>query len=140
MTRWVGEELRPDVPLHFTAFHPDYHMLDTPATPLTTLRRARAIALGNGLRHVYVGNVSDPAREATLCAACGARPIGRDRYEITEYRLDAAGRCRTCGTKMAGVFAEKAGNLGLAADAGGDRGLRRLTGVVVSFVSPSSPS
>ncbi len=112
MTRWVAKELRDDVPLHFTAFHPDYHMLDTAPTPLATLRRARTIALGNGLRHVYVGNVRDPARETTLCAACGTRAIGRDRYEITEYRLDAAGRCPTCGTTMAGVFAKKAGTWG----------------------------
>jgi len=112
LTQWVKRELKPDVPLHFTAFHPDYRMLDTPPTPLATLQRARAIGIKNGLKHVYVGNVSDPAREATLCAACGARAIGRDRYRITAYELDARGACKRCGTKMAGVFAEKPGSWG----------------------------
>ena len=112
LTQWVAKELTPDVPLHFTAFHPDYHMLDTAPTPPRTLQRARTIAIENGLHHVYVGNVRDPAREATLCATCGTRCIGRDRYEITEYRLDAAGRCPGCGAKMAGVFAMKPGTWG----------------------------
>jgi pyruvate formate lyase activating enzyme len=112
LTQWVGRELGRDVPLHFTAFHPDYHMLDTSTTPLATLQKARAIAIANGLHHVYVGNVRDPAREATLCATCGARCIGRDRYEITEYRLDASGRCLACGAPMAGVFAERPGTWG----------------------------
>jgi pyruvate formate lyase activating enzyme len=112
LTQWVGRELKRDVPLHFTAFHPDYHMLETPPTPPATLQRARAIAIKNGLHHVYVGNVRDPARETTLCAACGARCIGRDRYEITEYRLDASGGCLACGAPMAGVFAAKPGTWG----------------------------
>ncbi len=112
LTRWIAKELKPDVPLHFTAFHPDYRMLDTSATPLATLQRARAIGIANGLKHVYVGNVRDPAREATLCPSCGARAIGRDRYEITEYRLDAEGRCLSCGTRMAGVFAAGPGRWG----------------------------
>ena len=112
LTRWVASELNPDVPLHFTAFHPDYHMRETPPTPLATLQRARAIGIANGLHHVYVGNVHDPAREATLCPTCGTRCIGRDRYTVTEYRLDASGRCLSCGTTMAGVFAEKLGTWG----------------------------
>ncbi len=112
LTRWVAKELNPDVPLHFTAFHPDYHMLDKAPTPIETLRRARRIGLNNGLHHVYIGNVRDPGREATICPTCGARLIGRDRYEITAYRLDADGRCLACGTKLAGVFAEKAGTWG----------------------------
>jgi pyruvate formate lyase activating enzyme len=112
LTRWAAKELRPDVPLHFTAFHPDYHMLETPPTPPTTLQRARSIAVKNGLHHVYVGNVHDPARQATLCPACGARAIERDGYAITGYALDAAGACKTCGTKMAGVFAAKPGRWG----------------------------
>jgi pyruvate formate lyase activating enzyme len=112
LTQWVARELKPTVPLHFTAFHPDYHMLETPATPLATLRRARAIGIANGLEHVYVGNVRDPTREATLCPTCGARSIARDRYEITEYRLDAEGRCLGCGSPMAGVFAARPGRWG----------------------------
>jgi len=111
-TKWVARELKPDVPLHFTAFHPDYHMLETSPTPPLTLQRARAIAIRNGLHHVYVGNVHDPARQATLCPACGARAIGRDGYTITHYALDASGACLSCGTRMAGVFAAKPGRWG----------------------------
>ena len=68
LTQWVARELRADVPLHFTAFHPDYRMRETEPTPPPTLQKARAIAIRNGLHHVYVGNVHDPARQATLCA------------------------------------------------------------------------
>ena len=100
------------MPLHFTAFHPDYHMLKTPPTPPATLQRARSIAIRNGLHHVYVGNVHDPARQATLCPTCGARAIERDGYTITRYALDAAGACRSCGTRMAGVFAARPGAWG----------------------------
>ena len=112
LTTWVARELRDDVPLHFTAFHPDYHMLDKPPPPLATLRRARAIGIKNGLNHVYVGNVHDPAREATLCRTCGARCIGRDCYRITSYELDEMGCCMSCGARMAGVFADKPGQWG----------------------------
>ena len=112
MTRWIAAELRTDVPLHFTAFHPDYRMLDKQATPAKTLQRARSIAIRNGLQHVYVGNVRDPARQATLCATCGERVIARDGYTIGAYQLDAAGRCRSCGTTMAGVFADRPGDWG----------------------------
>jgi len=112
LSAWVARELKPNVPLHFTAFHPDYRMMETEATPLATLQRARAIAIRNGLKHVYVGNVFDPPREATLCPVCGARAIRRSRYSIAEYNLDAKGACKACGTKMAGVFAEKAGTWG----------------------------
>ena len=97
LTQWVARELKPDVPLHFTAFHPDYRMLETPPTPPVTLQKARAIAIRNGLRHVYVGNVHDPARQATLCPTCGARAIGRDGYTIKAYALDASGACASCG-------------------------------------------
>ncbi len=112
LTQWVARELKADVPLHFTAFHPDYHMLDKLPTPSATLQRARAIAIKNGLAHVYVGNVHDPARQATLCPTCGARCIGREGYRITEYNLDANGSCRSCGATMTGVFADKPGHWG----------------------------
>ena len=112
LSRWIATELKPDVPLHFSAFHPDYHMLDIPPTPAATLARARSIAVHAGLRHVYVGNVHDPARQATLCPTCGARLIGRDGYTITDWRLDAAGACRDCGTKLAGIFAAAPGTWG----------------------------
>ena len=112
LTSWIARELRADVPLHFTAFHPDYRMLDTAATPAATLQRARSIGLRNGLHHVYIGNVYDPARQATLCPTCGLRAIGRDGYKITTYELDGEGACKGCGTKMAGVFADRPGHWG----------------------------
>ena len=112
LTQWAARELRTDVPLHFTAFHPDYHMRETEPTPPATLQKARAIAIRNGLQHVYVGNVHDPARQATLCPTCGARTIGRDGYAIAAYALDASGACRSCGTRMAGVFAVQPGAWG----------------------------
>ncbi len=87
-------------------------MLDTPPTPLATLQRARAIGIRNGLSHVYIGNVHDPARQATLCPNCGARCIARDGYTITAYALAPAGACKSCGAPIAGVFAEAPGAWG----------------------------
>lgn len=112
MTKWVVRELGPDVPHHFTAFHPDYKMLDVPPTPPETLSRARAIAMGNGLRYVYTGNVHDETGGSTYCPACGARVIGRDWYCITDWRLSADGRCATCGTLIPGIFSGPPGNWG----------------------------
>jgi pyruvate formate lyase activating enzyme len=112
MTRWYAEHLGPDVPLHFTAFHPDYRMTDVPHTPPATLRRARQIARANGLRHVYVGNVHDEEGDSTYCPGCGALLIGRDWYELTRWNLSAAGRCPHCGAACAGVFEAEPGNWG----------------------------
>ncbi len=112
MTLWLMENLGPDVPLHFTAFHPDWKMLDKPPTPPATLTRARRIALRNGLRYVYTGNVHDEAGGSTYCHGCGKRVIGRDWYEITDWQLDEGGRCRHCGTACAGVFDGPAGAWG----------------------------
>ncbi len=112
MTRWGVEHLGPDVPWHFTAFHPDWKMMDHPPTPPSTLTRARAIAMENGLRYVYTGNVSDEAGQSTYCHACGTRLIGRDGYIITEWRLDEQGKCPVCATPCAGVFESRAGDWG----------------------------
>ena len=87
MTRWVVAELGPDVPMHFTAFHPDYKMLDRPPTPAATLSRARRIALANGVRYAYTGNVHDEAGGTTHCHNCGQRLIGRDWYTLTAWHL-----------------------------------------------------
>nr|VFJ63243.1 MAG: pyruvate formate lyase activating enzyme [Candidatus Kentron sp. DK] len=105
MTGWVVENLGPDVPLHFSAFHPDYRMREIPATPLATLRRAREIALGNGVRYAYTGNVHDPEGQSTYCHQCGSCLIGRDRYTLTAWNLTGEGNCAKCGTRCAGVFA-----------------------------------
>ena len=112
LTRWVVDHLGPDVPLHFSAFHPDFRMLDRPPTPPGTLTRARAIALGNGVRYAYTGNVFDPAGQTTTCHACGAILIGRDGYTITRWNLTADGHCPRCGTVCAGRFESGHGTWG----------------------------
>ena len=112
MTRWVVRELGPDVPMHFTAFHPDYKMLDIPPTPAATLVRAREIAMGNGVRYAYTGNVHDEEGGSTYCPACGTRLIGRDWYVITEWALTDGGACPKCSGLCAGVFEPKPGAWG----------------------------
>ena len=112
LSRWVREHLGPDVPLHFTAFHPDWKMLDTPATPAATLRRARTIAQDAGLRYVFTGNTHDEAGQSTYCHACKTRLIGRDWYDLTAWNLTADGCCATCGESCAGVFEDRPGTWG----------------------------
>jgi pyruvate formate lyase activating enzyme len=104
--RWIAKELGPDVPLHFTAFHPDYKMTDIPATPVSTLTRARAIALGHGLRYVYTGNVHDTEGGSTYCPHCGSVAIQRDWYRILDYSVTDDGRCKKCGGAIAGRYGE----------------------------------
>jgi len=112
MTQWIAENLGLDVPLHFTAFHPDYKMLDKRPTPKSTLLRSREIALANGLRYVYTGNVHDRQGGSTWCHRCGALLIERDWYEIGGYHLTDDGRCVACGTACAGVLDGPAGHWG----------------------------
>jgi len=112
LSTWFMENLGPDVPLHFTAFHPDWKMQDRPRTPAATLTRARAIAQKAGLRYVYTGNVHDEAGQSTYCHGCGAELIGRDWYELTGWHLTDDGRCRSCGVPCAGVFDGTAGAWG----------------------------
>ncbi|MBI3071587.1 MAG: AmmeMemoRadiSam system radical SAM enzyme [Deltaproteobacteria bacterium] len=104
LSTWVASELGLDVPVHFTAFHPDFKMTDRPPTPAATLTRARRIACETGLRYVYVGNVHDIEGETTYCPACGVAVIERDWHAILSYRIDAAGRCAGCGKAIAGHF------------------------------------
>ncbi|HEX9728212.1 MAG TPA: AmmeMemoRadiSam system radical SAM enzyme [Gemmatimonadales bacterium] len=112
MTSWVVEHLGTDVPMHFTAFHPDWKMLTVPRTPPATLTRARAIALRNGVRYAYTGNVHDLEGGSTRCPGCGAVVIARDWYELRAWRLDDDGSCERCGTRCAGVFDGPAGTWG----------------------------
>ncbi len=112
MTSWIVEKLGPDVPIHFSAFHPDWKMIDKHNTPLDSLRKAREIALGNGIRHAYCGNVHDPLSDATYCHNCHELLIGRDWYELERWNLDADGRCLKCATKCAGVFDKQPGTWG----------------------------
>ncbi|EKE01022.1 MAG: hypothetical protein ACD_21C00241G0002 [uncultured bacterium] len=103
-TKWLVENLGVDVPVHFTAFHPAWKMLDKPVTPLETLVRAREIAMRNGMRYAYTGNVYHPEGGKTFCHNCTKCVIARDGYVITEYNLGAKGICNFCGTQCAGVF------------------------------------
>jgi pyruvate formate lyase activating enzyme len=112
MTAWVVERLGPDVPMHFTAFHPDYKMLDRPPTPATTLSRARAIARANGVHYAYTGNVHDREGGSTRCPGCGATVVERDWYRILRYELTEDGHCGRCGARVPGVFAGKPGEWG----------------------------
>lgn len=109
---WFVNELGPEVPLHFTAFHPDFKMMDRGRTPPETLLRARQQAKRAGLCHVYTGNVHDRDSQSTYCDACGKRVIERDWYHLGQYELDGAGRCGHCGHQVAGVFDGPAGTWG----------------------------
>jgi len=109
---WYLDRLGPEVPLHFTAFHPDFRLTTSPPTPRATLARARARAKAAGLKHVYTGNVHDVAGQSTYCAACETLVIGRDGYEIGRWAIDAEGRCEACGTPLAGRFAGEPGSWG----------------------------
>ncbi|MFP5383870.1 MAG: AmmeMemoRadiSam system radical SAM enzyme [Gammaproteobacteria bacterium] len=112
MTQWVVENLGPDVPMHFTAFHPDYRMRDIGATPASTLQMARRIARANGVRHAYTGNVRDAEGGSTYCHGCGERVIEREGYVLGDWRLDAQGACTTCGTVVDGACAGGRGRWG----------------------------
>ena len=112
MTQWVVEELGPDVPMHFSAFHPDYKMRDVPHTPAATLGRARAIARKNGVRYAYTGNVYDKRGGSTYCHHCDNLLVGRNWYVLSEWNLTPEGNCRFCGTPCAGVFEAEPGQWG----------------------------
>ncbi len=108
---WIVENLGVDVPLHFSAFHPDFKMQDRPRTPPETLRRARAIARKHGVRHAYTGNVHDKDGDTTYCPSCQAAVIERDWYDVLAFRL-VDGGCAECGAAIAGHFDERAGSWG----------------------------
>ena len=115
MTQWIVQQLGPEVPLHFTAFHPDWKMRDKPPTPMATLNRCRDIALDNGLQHVYTGNVHDLRGSSTYCHGCGEMLIGRDWYELSTWAVSIRNGqtvCAHCGTPLAGVFEGRPGNWG----------------------------
>jgi pyruvate formate lyase activating enzyme len=140
----VVEKLGPDVPLHFSAFHPDFRMLDRPRTPLATLRRAREIAIRNGLRYVYVGNVHDPEADSTFCHQCRQLLIGRDWYQLAGWNLTASGSCPQCQNLCPGVFEPTPGSWGpkrrpvrLAEFAGAGAGGRPRSGQGQSTVAGS---
>ena len=112
MSEWIASELGSDVPLHFSAFHPDWKMRDKPRTSLQTLQRARSIAIMNGLQYVYTGNVHDREGDTTYCDQCGEELIVRDWYQIKAWSLEENGVCPNCKTVCAGIFEATPGNWG----------------------------
>ena len=112
MTQWVLENLGPDVPMHFSAFHPDWKMLDKSPTPVKSLLLARQIALNNGVHYAYIGNAHDKSADSTYCHSYGELLIGRDWYELSEWNLDNSGHCRFCSTPCAGIFRPQPGKWG----------------------------
>jgi pyruvate formate lyase activating enzyme len=111
MCAWMARHLGPEVPLHLTAFHPDFKMTDVDRTPSATLQRARTQALGHGLKHVYTGNTHDAAGQSTYCSGCGERVIERDWYQLGAWALEH-GKCASCGHALAGRFDDRPGSFG----------------------------
>ena len=112
MAGWVAESLGPEVPMHFTAFHPDFKMMDRAPTPHGTLTRLRRVAMNNGIHFAYTGNVHDEGGGSTYCQGCGNLLIGRDWYQLTGWNLDHDGHCRSCGARCPGRFDGPAGDWG----------------------------
>ena len=112
MCAWIAKELGTDVPLHFSAFHPDYKMTDIPPTPPLTLVRARRIAQAAGLKYVYLGNVHDTDGDTTYCSSCHTKLIVRDWYQILDYQLKDDGTCPQCGMLLPGRFEKFTGQFG----------------------------
>jgi len=112
MCEWVVENLGPDMPMHFSAFHPDFKMLDISSTPPSTLTMARDIAMKAGVRYAYVGNVHNRDADSTWCHQCGELLIERDWYELGRWNIDDKACCRSCGTKVAGIFEKQPGDWG----------------------------
>ncbi|MBL8013564.1 MAG: AmmeMemoRadiSam system radical SAM enzyme, partial [Candidatus Omnitrophica bacterium] len=106
------KKLGTDVPVHFTAFHPDYKIVDRPATPAETLTNARAIAMSHGLRFVYTGNVHDSTGSSTYCPSCGKRIIERDWFVLGEYHVTQDGHCSFCQAVIPGRFDANPGQWG----------------------------
>jgi pyruvate formate lyase activating enzyme len=112
LSNWIRQQLGNDVPLHFSAFHPDHKMPDVPPTPVSTLIHARDIALTKGLNYVYTGNVHNATGDTTYCPNCHAPLIERDWFQINAYRLSSDAHCPYCAAKIAGRFDAQAGRFG----------------------------
>jgi len=110
--KWIANELGLDIPVHFSAFHPDFKLTTHPPTPLKTLQRAKQIAIQAGLIHVYLGNVHDPENTSTTCSHCESLLIGRSGYSITSWGLNTAGCCQRCGEPLRGIFDTEPGQWG----------------------------
>ena len=112
MCEWIVQQLGTDVPLHFSAFHPDFRMLEISPTPPSSLTRARKIAIAKGIKYVYTGNVHDPKGQSTYCGQCGQLLIERDWYELGEYNLENKNQCSKCNAVCAGQFDDEPGTWG----------------------------
>jgi pyruvate formate lyase activating enzyme len=110
--KWISEELGTDIPIHFSAFHPDFKMMTHPPTPLKTLQRAMQIASEAGIKYVYLGNVHDPDNTNTICSQCDGLLIGRSGYAISEWNLNTKGACAQCDKLVAGKFDQMPGSWG----------------------------
>ena len=108
MCQWIADELGPDVPLHFSAFHPDFKLTDRPPTPKATLAAAYEIARNAGIRYVYTGNVIDEEHQHTYRPGCGRAVIERSGYNMKSFGIES-GRCRSCQTPIAGHFDDHPG-------------------------------
>jgi pyruvate formate lyase activating enzyme len=103
LTDWIAGEIGPDVPIHFTRFHPDYRLLNLPPTPISTLERARDLAMSKGIHYAFVGNVPGHEGNSTYCPSCGKIVIKRNGFFTLEIHLKD-GKCEYCGKKIAGVW------------------------------------
>ena len=112
LAEWFVEQLGPETPLHFSAFHPDFKLMNLPPTPPETLLRARRQAKAAGLRHVYTGNIQDAEGQASYCSACAQRVITRTGYRVDAFRLDESACCVGCGVALAGHFDPRPGRFG----------------------------
>ena len=112
LSEWFMDNLGPDVPLHFTAFHPDYRMMDKPNTPPETLLRAYKIARSKGIHYAYTGNIHHEPTHSTYCPHCKDKLIGRDWHQLTAWKIGQGGHCTNCGTPIAGVFEAQPGDWG----------------------------
>ena len=103
LAKWLFDSVGPDVPLHFSRFHPIYRLKNLPPTPVDALIRAREIAREVGMRYVYVGNVPGLEAENTFCPKCGKIVVGRRAYFIEENNIKN-GTCGYCGERIPGVW------------------------------------
>lgn len=104
MCNWIVENLGDSVPLHFTAFHPDFKLMNKPGTSSSTLDMARSIAHSAGIKYCYVGNVHNIEGQTTYCPSCNTQLVERDWHSILSYQITKEGNCSKCGTHIAGVF------------------------------------
>ncbi len=112
MTRWIAKNLGSQIPLHFSAFHPDYKLMNRPATSHHSLLKAKQIASENGIEYIYLGNVQDSDNASTYCSQCHKKLIGRQHYQLTDWQIDNKGNCVSCGKIIPGKFETTPGNWG----------------------------